>query len=260
MRARLLMALAVFGATVGLTRADEKSTALDRTELDKRIVAVVYEAAVAGTDMFNPPKNNYEGCVGLYRGTLMAVIPMLDHRPKLQAAAKKRVERSTQMGRPWDAALELRTALDEIQNEIAPPAKKDAKDKDGKDAGKDKEPKALTLWDRLGGDANVKALAQKARVNAAEKAAFIRDKKLDAAKFDQAIVAWVSANSGGPWKYNPADLKTALGGATVSDADFDAFTAAMVEQLKNAKLTEAEMTAVSKAWLDARKDFGATKN
>ncbi len=212
--------------------------------MDKRIVATVYEAAVLGTDVYN--KGAHGECVRLYQGTLLAVVPLLDHRPKLQGMAKQRLERAQKMmAKPADAAFELRTALDEIQNEIAPP-----------------KAKATTLWERLGGEKGVAKAVLTARLAAVEKAAFLRDKKLDATKFDQAIVAWVSANSEGPaaLKYSTADLKAALGGVAVSDAEFDTFTAAMVDQLKNAKLTDAEMAAVGKAWEGARKDFVEKKN
>lgn len=257
MRARLLMAVLVLGAAGALTRADEKP--LDRTELDKRIVATVYEAAVAGTDTFN--KGAHAECAALYRGTLLAVVPLLDHRPKLQATSKMRLERATKMmAKPADAAFELRTALDEIQNEIAPPKAKDPKEKDPKE----KDPKATTLWDRLGGESGVKAVVNKVILAAtgddAKTPFLLKDKKVDLTKFQQAMVAWVSANSDGPTKYNPADLKAALGGAAVSDAEFDALTAITVDQLKKAKVADVDIAAIGKAWEGARKDFVEKKN
>lgn len=242
MRARILMAVLVLGGAVGLARADDKP--LERAELDKRVVATVYESAVRGTDIFN--KGLHGECARLYEGTLLAVVPLLDHRPKLQEKAKARLARAAQLSKP-DAAFELRTALDEIQNEIAPP----------KEIKKDPKEMKTTLWERLGGEKGVKAFVQTARVAGAEKVAFLRDKKVDGAKFDQALVEWISANSDGPptIKYSAADLQAALGGAAITDADFDALTAVMVGQLKAAKVADADLIALAKAWEGARKDF-----
>ncbi|MBP3960781.1 hypothetical protein J8F10_36635 [Gemmata sp. G18] len=243
MRARILVAVLVLTGTAGLTRADEKPMAppaLERGELDKRIVAVVYETAVLGTDLFNPPRSNHEGCARLYQGTLLAVVPLLDHRPKAQAAAKARLERARGM-KPTDAAIELRVALDEIQNEIAP-AKKD--------------PNAKTsLWDRLGGEKGARGLVRAAWLNAAESAAPFRDKKIDATKVEQALVAFVSANSGGALKYSGADLKSALGGVAFSDTDFDTLTKKVVEQFEKIKVADSELVSLGKAWEGVRKDF-----
>ena len=137
MRARILAAALVLVGAVGLTRAQDKP--LERPDLDKRVVTAAYETAVMGTDIFN--KGNHEGCFRLYQGTLLGLAPLLDHRPKLQATVKMRLERAAKM-KAADAAFELRTALDEIQNDIAP--------------AKDGPKKAL--WDRLGGEAAVKAV------------------------------------------------------------------------------------------------------
>ncbi len=237
MRARILMAVLVLTGAVGLTRADDKP--LDRAELDKRVVAIVYESAVRGTDIFN--KGAHAECVRLYEGTLLAVAPLLDHRPKLQADVKARLERSTKMAKLADAAFELRTALDEIQNTIAPP--KEIK----KDPPKDTK---TTLWDRLGGEKGVKAVVRTAWLVAADdaKAPGLRDKKVDAAKVESALIGYVSANSEGPQKFSAADLKAAFGGAAITEAEFGALTAALVDQLKKNKLSDADLVALTKGW------------
>ncbi len=242
MRARILMAVLVLIGAVGLTRADEKP--LDRSELDKRVVAIVYETAVRGTDIFN--KGAHGECARLYEGTLLAVAPLLDHRPKLQSDVKARLERASKMGKPADAAFELRTALDEVQNTIAP-AKKDPKEV------------KTTLWDRLGGEKGVKALVRTSWILAADdpKGGAFREKKIDASKLELALVSFVSAAAEGPLKYSAADLQTALGGATITDADFDALTTVMVDQLKKAKVADADLAALGKAWEGARKDIVA---
>jgi hemoglobin len=246
MRARILLALAVLVAAVGLCRADDKP--VDRTELDKRIVATVYEVALRGTKMFNDDKN-YEGCYRLYEGALMALVPVLDHRQKLQATVKMRLDRATKM-KASDAAFELRTALDEIQNEIAPP--------------KDKKPdeKKLTIWDRLGGDKGVRKIVDDIVATAAEdkKVNFFRDGKvkLDAKgvdHFKQMLVELISANSGGPLKYTGKTMKDAHKGMMITDAEFDALVDVIVGVLKKHKVSAEDTAALGKVVESTRKDI-----
>ena len=78
---RTLTSMVLLLACGAMTRADQKQ--LDRNELDRRVVKVVYEAALLGTEVFNDKK--HDECYRLYQGTLLAVLPMLDHRPKLAA-------------------------------------------------------------------------------------------------------------------------------------------------------------------------------
>src|SRR5262245_15311205 len=186
MRARFFGAV-LLAAAVGTTlaRADDKP--LERADLDKRIVKVVYESALEGTNIFN--KGNYEGCYRLYLGTLTAVEPLLDHRPKLQASVKQKIDKSKTL-KPTEGAFELRAALDEIQNEIAP------------------SPKKAALWTRLGGEENVKAIVNDILTVALEdkKVNFLRDGKfkLDAKGMDnlrKLFVELISVNTGGPLKY-----------------------------------------------------------
>lgn len=257
MRARMLMAVAVLGGAAGLARADGKP--LERAELDKRIVTAVYEAAAMGTEMFNAPNSNYDGCVGLYKGTLMAVVPLLDHWPKLQADTKTRLQQAAKMAKPTDAAFELRAALDEIQNTIAPSKDKDMKkDKEPKDKEKEPKDKPATLWDRLGGEKGVKALVATSVLVAADdpKVPFLlRDKKVDLTKFQQAMVALISAHAEGPHKFSAIEMKAALGGVVVTGAEFDALKAIMADQLKKAMVADADADAVAKAVEGARGDI-----
>src|SRR5947207_3183918 len=184
MRARVLLAMLVLVGSVGLTRGQDKP--LERPDLDKRIVGAVFETAVLGTDIFN--KGNHEGCFRLYQGTLLAVQPLLDHRPKLAASVRSRLEKARTM-KPAEGAFVLREALDEIQNEIAP-AKADSK--------------KTSLWDRLGGEKEVRAVVHDLVLTAVEdkKVNFFRDGKykLDAkgmAHLEQLIVETVSVATGG---------------------------------------------------------------
>ncbi|HEY1191117.1 MAG TPA: group 1 truncated hemoglobin [Gemmata sp.] len=251
MRARILMAVLVLGGAAGLTRADDKP--LDRAELDKRVVATVYEAAVLGTDIFN--KGAHAECVRLYQGTLMAVVPLLDHRAKLQADVKARLERAKGL-KPVDAAFELRTALDEVQNTIVPPAKKDPKDPNDPTGTK------KTLWDRLGGEAAVKAVVHDFVLAAAEdkKVDFTRGGKykLDAKgveALEKSLVDMVSAATGGPRKYTGKSMKEAHKGMGITDAEFDALAGHLVATLKKFKVPQAEIDELVKIVASTRGDI-----
>ncbi len=248
MRTRVLFAVVILFAAGGLTRAQDKP--LERAEIDKRVVAVVYETAKMGTDMFNAPSNNHEGCFRLYQGTLMALVPMLDHKPKLQATVKLRLERAKGM-KAADGAFELRTALDEIQNDIAP-----VKDKDG-----GKKPTAA-LWDRLGGEKAVRVVVDKLVAAAAEdpKVNFFRDGKvkLDGKGVDhlkQMLVELISSASGGPLKYSGKSMKEAHKGMGITDAEFNALAGHLVAVLKGLKVPEADINELVGAVEKTRGDI-----
>src|SRR5262245_18424637 len=103
MRARVLAAAVLFAAVGSLVQADDRP--LERLDLDKRVVKIVYEASLLGTDVFN--KGKHEECFRLYQGTLSAVQPLLDHRPKLAASVKAKLEKANGM-KAADGAFVLR--------------------------------------------------------------------------------------------------------------------------------------------------------
>jgi hemoglobin len=237
MRARFVLALALLGATVSLARADDKP--IDRAELDKRVVAIAYETAVAGTNLFNA--GNHEGCFRLYQGAVGALAPLLDHRPKLQASVKAMVAKAAGQ-KAVEGAFTLRDALDAIQNDIAPGKK--------------------SLWDRLGGEAAVKAVVNDFVLLAADdpKVNFFRNGKfkLDpagVAKLKTQLVELVSAVSGGPLKYTGRDMKTAHKGMGITDAEFDALAGHLIAVLKKYKVPQAEMDELVKIVASTRGDI-----
>jgi hemoglobin len=249
MRARILLAITVLVAAGALTRADDKP--IDRSELDKKIVGAVYESAVLGTDIFN--KGSHAECFRLYQGTLMALVPMLDHRAVLQGKVKMRLERAAKM-KPADGAFELRAALDEIQNDIAPP--KDAP------KPKEKEPAKTTLWERLGGEKAVKAVVHDFVLAAAEdkKVNFSRDGKFkpDAKgveRLEKLLVELISETTGGPLKYTGKSMKEAHKGMGITNAEFDALGAVLVTTLKKYKVPQSDIDELVKIVESTRKDI-----
>ncbi|MFM8272146.1 MAG: group I truncated hemoglobin, partial [Gemmata sp.] len=223
---------------------------LDRAELDKRVVGIVYESAVRGTDIFN--KGAHAECARLYEGTLLAVVPLLDHRAKLQDDTKKRLGRAAQMAKAADAAFELRTALDEIQNTIAPP--KEIK-KDPKDTKK-------SLWDRIGGEKAVTKVVNEFVLAAAEdpKVNFFRDGKIKVdAKgiehFKKMLVELVSEVSGGPLKYSGKSMKDSHKGMNITDAEFDALAGHLIAVLKKNGVAQADIDDLVKIVTSTRGDI-----
>jgi hemoglobin len=222
MRARVLGGVLLAAAVATAARADDAP--LERSDLDRRVVKVVYESALQGTEIYN--KGNYEGCYRLYQGTLMALQPLLDHRPKLQASVLLRLQRAEGM-KPTEGAFELRAALDEIQNEIAP------------------SPKKTPLWDRLGGEEKVRKAVHEFLMTTIEnpKVNLTRDKtvKVDLKKYEEALVQLISVNTGGPLKYTAEDLKKAHAGMKITAAEFDAYLADMEAAFKKVEVPDAEV-------------------
>jgi len=247
MRTRVL-AGAILAALLGTTaRAEDKP--LERLDLDRRIVKVVYESALLGTDIYN--RGRREECFRLYQGTLAAVLPLLDHRPKLAASVKQRMDKALTLDAA-EGAHELRAALDEIQNEIAPNPLAKSLPKEPKPEPKP-EPKLTTLWDRLGGEKGVQKVVDDLIALAIEdpKVNFLRggtvklDKKgVDSLK--QKLVEMISETTGGPLKYTGKDMKTAHAGMKITSDEFDALATILAEVLKKNKVADADAAALLK--------------
>jgi hemoglobin len=247
MRVRILLAALFLIGAGGLLRAEDPpkldkpaEKPLDRNTIDKRVVDVVYETALIGTEIFN--KGQHAECYRLYQGALMGVVPFLDHRAKLQATAKMRLDRAAKM-KAADAAFELRTALDEIQAEIAPPKK-------------------LTLWQKLGEKVGVERVVTDIVLAAAEdkRVNFFRDGKVklkgeDIARLKENLIAFISEHTGGPIKYNGKSMAEAHKGMAITDAEFDAFKDVVAGVLKKHNLPAPESEAVLKLIESTRKDI-----
>ena len=184
---------------------------IDRVEVDRRAARVAYETALLGTKLWEA--SDYEGCFRLYQGCLIALLPMLDHRPDLVVLVRDRLDKAA----PLDSikgAFVLREAVDAIQKETAPslvPHK--------------------PLWDRLGGEKAVRTIVHDAVAAAAAdpKVDFTRGGKykLDndgMDRLERRIVEWVSQETGGPLKYTGKDMKTAHAGMMITNEQFFAFS------------------------------------
>ena len=230
-------------ATVLIGFAAPAADPLSRTDLDKRMSKLVFETVTSGVELYNA--GNYEGCYRLYQGTLSAIVPLLDHKPKLAESvanqlAKAKKETAT------DGAFTLRTALDEIQNDIRGIKK--------------------TLWDRLGGQKSVEAVVHDFVGAAAtnKKVNFFRDGKfkLDAtgvARLEKLLVELISANSGGPLKYTGRDMKSSHAGMQITEDEFNALAGDLVDTLKKYKVPQTEIDELVAIVASTKKDMVETK-
>ncbi|QDU21563.1 globin family protein [Urbifossiella limnaea] len=181
---------------------------LDRAELDRRTARVVHEAATQGSELYN--RGGKAECYRLLQGTLLAVEPMLDHRPKLAVFVKEQLDKSAKMS-PDAAAFELRKAIDAVLEQTASafgpektPTPKDPPTPD-KTAG--------SLWDRMGGEkvarATVKDFVAVATADAKLNLTRGGKYKLDAAstaRLEGWLVDALSQVTGGPLKSTGKEL------------------------------------------------------
>src|SRR5262245_28056347 len=158
MRTGIVIATCVLIGAGGVARADDKP--IDRAELDRWAARIAYDATVTGTELFN--KGEQLGCYRLYQGTVQALMPLLDHRPRLSASVKDKLDKAKMM-KPAEGAFVLREALDVVAGVAT--AKK-------------------PLWERLGGEKAVRVVVHDFVLAAASdpKVNFFRDGafKLDA--------------------------------------------------------------------------------
>jgi hemoglobin len=255
MRARL-MGFALLAVSIGAMngRAQDKVPVLSRNDLDNLIVKIVYDSAVLGTDIYN--KGHVEGCFRLYQGTLIAVQPLLkDYRAKLALSVKDKMDRAKTM-KVEDGAFILRAALDEIQNEIAPPAAKTEKI--------EKVEANKTLWDRLGGTGGVEKILKQVFIQAVEdsKVNLFRGKKLDdkaQASLRQSLLEFISSVTGGPHPYKGKDMKAAHAGMKITDDEFNALGKIVQDTLRANKIAEADIKEFMGLLETTRKDIVEVK-
>ena len=250
----VLAACAAALVTAGGLRAQEDApkpggSPLDRKALDKHVYDTLREVINYGADLYNggdPP-----GCYRLYEGALMALKPLLDHRPALQKAITDGI--ATARSRPVmaDRAFALRGVIDKIRDDCNPNPKK--------------PPVAESLWDRLGGQAAVTAVVEDfVGVAAGDKRVnFFRGKPVPPAEkvaaFKKSLVNFIhDATKGKDDKttyYKGPDMKTAHKGMMITDKEFDALADDLIKTLKKFKVPEKEINELVGIVGSTRKDI-----
>lgn len=207
--------------------------------MDKKMSTIIFDTITLGTDLYN--RGEQESCLRLYQGSLMSLLPMMDHRPDLQKMAMEKFAKAKEMHSVADRAFAMREVLDMLRSTMKP---------------------QKSLWDRLGGEPAVKTVIHDFVLSAAPdpKVNFFRNGqfKLDTAgveMLERRLVELVSAVTGGPLKYSGRDMKSAHAGMKITDAEFDALAGHLVVTLKKYKVPEAELNELIGIVASTRKDI-----
>src|SRR5262249_34081513 len=123
-------------------------------------------------------------------------------------------------------------------------------------------PKDTTLWERLGGESNVKKVVNEFVAAAAKdpKVDFFRGGKfpLDeagVAKLKKLLIEQISSVSGGPYKYTGRTMKEVHKGMGITDAQFDALAGHLKKALEVTCATPDGAKAVMDVIGSTRKDI-----
>jgi hemoglobin len=204
---------------------------------DDRVRAAVTAVIAAGAPTFN--KGDPAGCCRIYEGGLLALAPMLDHRPDLQRAAKVGLEEALRVPDVSKRAFALREVLDKVHAGSLSP-----------------------LWNRLGGEPAVRAVvrdfvaraAENPKVNLTRGGRFPLDAKA-VERVEQLLVEQISAATGGPLKYTGRDMRTTHAGMAITDAEFDAGAADLAATLKKLSVPARESNELLAIIGSTRKDI-----
>ncbi|HEY2785781.1 MAG TPA: hypothetical protein VGJ05_12500 [Fimbriiglobus sp.] len=239
----------VLGFTGSVAAADP----LPRAEIDKRVVAIIYDAETLGVQLWKLEK--YEDCMRVYQATLMTLYPILDHRPKLVTKIKDGLARTKEMSTA-DAAFAFRSLLDETSNAC--------------------NGTTMPLWIRLAGGKPDSKLVNADLVNglfiqefvAAAKAdpnvKFLRDGKnkfdpIRIGTFQKDLDHLLSTLTGGK-KYNLSEMKKSYAGLKITDTEFDILSGHLIEVLKKYKVNPDNIDELMTIVRAGRKEILALGN
>jgi len=247
----------VLVGSAGLRAEDAPKPAgppLERKALDTSLYNTLRDVINHGADLYNPPNGDWNGCYRLYEGALMAVRPLLSHRPELQKAIDAGVATARTSPSLDRRAFDLRAVIDRIRDDVNPNPKPV------------KPPVvAKALWDRLGGETGVRKVVDDLVKIAGE------DKKVDffrgmpppdaktVAQVKKQVVDFIHDATKSPDDktkyYTGKDMKAAHKGMHITDAQFTAALADLRKALEDNKVkTDAIVAFLDK--VDAtRKDI-----
>src|SRR5438477_7763513 len=94
----------------------EDAAPLDRKALDQQIYKTLRDVINKGADLYNSGDQN--GCYRLYEGALLAIEPLLDHRPELQKVITDGIDNARRNPELARRAFVLRGVIDKIRFDI----------------------------------------------------------------------------------------------------------------------------------------------
>jgi hemoglobin len=123
-------------------------------------------------------------------------------------------------------------------------------------------PPGKMLWDRLGGTDIITKMVQDFVMKAAHdpKVNFTRDGKYNLddkgiAKLEKLVLELISSVTGGPLKYTGRDMKTVHTGMKITEAEFNAMAADLVDVLKDNKVGQDEIDDLIRIIASTKKEI-----
>jgi hemoglobin len=263
---------AVLAAAVAAAEPRPVSLA-DRAALDRSISDLLYDVINRGAELYNG--GNHTACYHLYYGSLMTLKPLLDHRPELQKTIAKGLVEADRYPRPTEGAFVLREVLGNVRatvrqrpmptEPLGPPiaAAPEAPAKPADPPKKPSPPSGATLWERMGGEENVKRIAKDfvtaavadKEVNWERDGKYKMDEKKIADLQDK-MVKLASLIGGGPLKYDGKLMKEAHPPEMkITDREFDAAVGHLKKALEKNGVRPEDVAFVLAAIETKRGDF-----
>jgi hemoglobin len=233
---------------------------------DKAVDAIVFstlrDVINKGADLYNPPNSDHAGCWRFYEGALISVRPFLGHRPDVQEKITKGLTDAYNESSLGNRAFVLRRVIDDVRSTVGGRGALPAPAAAAPATPAPATPTAKTLWERLGGEENVKRVVDDFVKAAAPdpKVNFFRNGKYqpDAAAvllLKRRLVEFVSAATGGPLQYTGKDMKTAHAGMGITDDEFNAIAGHLKNALDKNGAAPEDVKLVMGAVGGTRKDI-----
>lgn len=232
----VLAACLAGGARAGPPQAGEKAGPADRKDVDRQVHAGLRDAINQGADLYNAGEP--AGCYYLFHGALVTAGPLLSHRPEVQKIIQEGLSGARRLPRFNQRAHALRGVLNRVRNIID----------------------SATLWERLGGEVNVRKVVDDFVAAAATdpKVDFFRGgtvKDVNVDRLKKTLLEQISDVSGGPYRYSGRNMREVHRGMGITDAQFDALAGQLRRALEWNGAKPDDVAAVMKVIGTTRGDI-----
>jgi hemoglobin len=234
----------------------------DSKAIDQKVYTSLRDVINRGADMYN--NGDAAGCYRLFEGALLAVRPLLDHRAELQKSIDAGLASAPGNPDMRRRAWALRRVLDDVRDQVHGKAPA-AVAKGGKKEELIGRPEK-SLWDRLGGEPAVSKVVDDFTEIAGPdpKVNFTRDGKYkptdeQMVALKKSLVAFISSATGGPLKYTGKSMKEVHKGMGITNEEFDAIGADLVQALAKNGVAKENIAALMAIVETTRKDIVEAK-
>ncbi len=111
-----VLALAGLFAVASVVLAHPKDEAEANRKLDKKLNSILIQVTNEGAALYN--NGDPSGCYRLFQGALLAVAPMLEHRPALKNSVAEKLAKAPAQPSCAHRAFYLRKVIDDVRKEI----------------------------------------------------------------------------------------------------------------------------------------------